>query len=150
PTHRRPHPRAQRGPPGVRRRPADVRRRRRVPGRVRAPRLVQRLRTRPGGGRPRPGPSSAGAGGEPRVAGGHPPVVPVRVPCGGRRRRLSLGTGPLGVLTARSGPASKPCWGAFDLLDRSGGKALIGETSFEAWFRGSNASRWSTVEGTQT
>ena len=28
PTHRRPHPRAQRGPPGVRRRPADVRRRR--------------------------------------------------------------------------------------------------------------------------
>ena len=28
PSHRRPHPRAQRGPPGVRRRPADVRRRR--------------------------------------------------------------------------------------------------------------------------
>jgi glyoxylase-like metal-dependent hydrolase (beta-lactamase superfamily II) len=26
PPHRRPHPRAQRGPPGVRRRPADVRR----------------------------------------------------------------------------------------------------------------------------
>jgi hypothetical protein len=64
-THRRPHPRAQRGPPGVRRRPADVRRRRRVPGRVRAPRLVQRLRTRPRGGGPRPGPSSSGAGGEP-------------------------------------------------------------------------------------
>ena len=102
PTHRRPHPRAQRGPPGVRRRPADVRRRRRVPGRVRAPRLVQRLRTRPRGGGPRPGPSFAGAGGEPRVAGGHSPVVPVRLPCGGRRRRLSLGAGPLGILTA--------CW----------------------------------------
>jgi glyoxylase-like metal-dependent hydrolase (beta-lactamase superfamily II) len=41
------------------------RRRRRVPGRVRAPRLVQRLRTRPRGGGSRPGPSSAGAGGEP-------------------------------------------------------------------------------------
>jgi hypothetical protein len=101
-SHRRPHPRAQRGPPGVRRRPADVRRRRRVPGRVRAPRLVQRLRTRPRGGGPRPGPSSAGAGGDPRVAGGHSPVVPVRLPCGGRRRRLSLRTGLLGVLTA--------CW----------------------------------------
>ena len=74
----------------------------RVPGRVRAPRLVQRLRTRPRGGGPRPGRSFAGAGGEPRVAGGHSPVVPVRLPCGGRRRRLSLGTGPLGVLTA--------CW----------------------------------------
>src|SRR5262245_2546154 len=48
----------------------------------------------------RPGPSSAGAGGEPRVAGGHSSVVPVRLPCGGRRRRFSLGTGPLGVLTA--------------------------------------------------
>ena len=36
------------------------------------------------------------------LAGGHSPVVPVRLPCGGRRRRLSLGTGPLGVLTA--------CW----------------------------------------
>src|SRR5258706_13758052 len=35
PSHRRPHPRAQRGPPGVRRRPADVRRGPRVPGRVR-------------------------------------------------------------------------------------------------------------------
>ena len=32
PPHRRPHARAQRGPPGVRRRPADVRRRRRVRG----------------------------------------------------------------------------------------------------------------------
>ena len=93
-SHRRPYPRAQRGPPGVRRRPADVRRRRRVRGRVRTPRLVQRLRTRPRGGGPRPGPSFAGAGGEPRVAGGHSPVVPVRRPCGGRRRRLSLGTGP--------------------------------------------------------
>jgi glyoxylase-like metal-dependent hydrolase (beta-lactamase superfamily II) len=68
--------------------------------RVRAPRLVQRFRTRPRGGGPRPGPSSAGAGGEPRVAGGHSSVVPVRLPCGGRRRRLSLGAGPLGVLTA--------------------------------------------------
>src|SRR6202022_4470046 len=67
-THWRPHPRAQRGPPGIRQRPADVRRRRRVPGRSRAPRLGQRLRTRPPGGGPRPGPSSAGAGGEPRVA----------------------------------------------------------------------------------
>ena len=53
-------------------------------GRVRAPRLVQRLRTRPRGGGPRPGRSFAGAGGEPRVAGGHSPVVPVRLPCGGR------------------------------------------------------------------
>ena len=82
----------------------------RVPGRVRAPRLVQRLRTRPRGGGPRPGPSFAGAGGEPRVAGGHSPVVPVRLPCGGRRRRLSLGTGPLGVLTA--------CWVRAELDDR--------------------------------
>ena len=48
----------------------------------------------------RPGPSFAGAGGEPRVAGGHSPVVPVRLPRGGRRRRLSLGTGLLGLLTA--------------------------------------------------
>src|SRR6185436_6507468 len=102
PTHWRPYPRAQRGPPGVRRRPADVRRRCRVPGRVRTPRLVQRLRTRPRGGGPRARRSFAGAGGEPRVAGGYSPVVPVRLPCGGRRRRLSLGTGPLGVLTA--------CW----------------------------------------
>ena len=82
----------------------------RVPGRVRPPRLVQRLRTRPRGGGPRPGRSFAGAGGEPRVAGGHSPVVPVRLPCGGRRRRLSLGTGPLGVLTA--------CWVRAELDDR--------------------------------
>src|ERR1700731_4811864 len=40
-THWRPHPRAQRGPPGVRQRPADVRWRCCVPGRVRTPRLVQ-------------------------------------------------------------------------------------------------------------
>ena len=79
-------------------------------GRVRTPRLVQRLRTRPRGGGPRPGPSFAGAGGEPRVAGGHSPVVPVRLPCGGRRRRLSLGTGRLGVLTA--------CWVRAELDDR--------------------------------
>jgi hypothetical protein len=32
----------------------------------------------------------------------HAPVVPVRLPCGGRRRRLSLGTRLLGLLTA--------CW----------------------------------------
>src|SRR5262249_39319100 len=99
PSHRRPHPRAQRGPPGVRQRPADVRRGPRVRGRVRPPRLVQRLRTRPRGGGPRPNPSFAGAGGEPRGAGGHSPVVPVRVPCGGRRRRLSFGPGLLGLLT---------------------------------------------------
>ena len=73
------------------------------PGRVRTPRLVQRLRTRPRGGGPRPGRSFAGVGGEPRAAGGHSPVVPVRLPCGvrqRRRRRLSLGTGLLGILTA--------------------------------------------------
>src|SRR6195256_3751461 len=62
PSHRRPHPRAQRGPPGVRRRPADVRRRRRGRGRVAPPRVGQRLRTRPRGGGPRPGPSFAGVG----------------------------------------------------------------------------------------
>ena len=44
------------------------------------------------------------------VAGGHSPVVPVRLPCGGRRRRLSLGTGPVGVLTA--------CWVRAELDDR--------------------------------
>jgi glyoxylase-like metal-dependent hydrolase (beta-lactamase superfamily II) len=38
--------------------------------------------------------------GEPRVTGGHSSVVPIGLPCGGRRRRLSLGPGPLGVLTA--------------------------------------------------
>ena len=54
-------------------------------GRVRPPRLVQRLRTRPRRGGPRPGPSFAGAGGDRRGAGGHSPVVPVRLPCGGRR-----------------------------------------------------------------
>src|SRR5262249_26525879 len=42
--------------------------------------------------------------------GGHSSVVPVRLPCRGRRRRLSLGTGPLGVLTA--------CWVRADLDDR--------------------------------
>jgi len=86
------------------------------------PRLVQRLRTRPRGGGPRPGPSFAGAGGDPRVAGGHSPVVPVGLPCGGRRRRLSLGTGPLGVLTA--------CWVRADLAIRrgSGHRSYRGET----------------------
>jgi glyoxylase-like metal-dependent hydrolase (beta-lactamase superfamily II) len=38
-------------------------------------------------------------------------VVPVRLPCGGRRRRLSLGTGPLGVLTA--------CWVRAEPDDRT-------------------------------
>src|SRR5262249_15002892 len=71
---------------------------------------VQRLRTRPRGGGPRPGPSSARVGGEPRVAGGHSPVVSVRLPCGGRRRRLSMGTGSLGVLTA--------CWVRAEVDDR--------------------------------
>src|SRR5262245_17954679 len=71
PTHRRPHPRAQLGPPGVRRR-------RRVPGLVRSPRVAQRLRTRPRGGDSRSGPSSARVGGEPRVAGVHAHAVSVR------------------------------------------------------------------------
>src|SRR5262249_25048058 len=117
-----PHPRAQRGPPGVRRRPADVRGRRRVPGRVRAPRLVQRLRTRPRGGGPRPGPSSAGAGGEPRVAGGYPPVVSVRLPCVGRRRLLSLVTGLLGLLTV--------CWVRAELDTRR----RLNNWSIAAWY----------------
>ena len=63
-SHRRPHPRAQRGPPGVRRRPADVPRRCRVPESLRSPRLAQRFRPRPRGGGPRPGWSLAGAGGD--------------------------------------------------------------------------------------
>jgi hypothetical protein len=104
------YPRAQRGPPGVRQRPADVRRGPRVRGRVRPPRLAQRLRTRFRGGGPRPGPSYAGAGGDPRAVGGQSPVVPVRLPCGGCRRRLSLGTGRLGLLTA--------CWVRAELDDR--------------------------------
>src|SRR5262249_36438209 len=100
PSHRRPHPRAQRGPRGVRRRAADVPRRCRVPGSFRPPRLAQRFRPRPRGGGPRPGPSFAGAGGEPRAAGRHSPVVPVGRPGGGRRRRLSFRAGLLGLLTA--------------------------------------------------
>jgi hypothetical protein len=44
------------------------------------------------------------------AANRHSPVVPVRLPCGGRRRRLSLGTGPLGVLTA--------CWVRAELDER--------------------------------
>ena len=79
-----------------------VRRGPRVRGRVRPPRVVQRLRTRSGGGGPHPARSYARAGGDPRGPGGHSPVVPVRLPCGSRRRRLSLRTGRLGVLTA--------CW----------------------------------------
>src|SRR5262249_9102888 len=77
---------------------ADVPRRCRVPEPFRPPRLVQRFRPRPRGGGARPGPSLAGAGGDPRAAGGRSPLVPVRRPGGGRRRRLSLGTGNLGVL----------------------------------------------------
>jgi len=46
----------------------------------------------------------------PRAAGGQSPVVPVRLPCGGCRRRLSLGTGRLGLLTA--------CWVRAELDDR--------------------------------
>src|SRR5262245_16226180 len=42
---------------------------------------------------------------------GHSPVVPVRLPCGGRRRRLSCGTGRRGVLTA--------CWVRAELDDPS-------------------------------
>src|SRR5215468_10798346 len=70
------------------------------PGPFRPSRLVQRFRPRPRGGGPRPGPPLAGAGDDPRAAGGHSPVVPVRRPGGGRRQRLSLCTGGLGVLTA--------------------------------------------------
>lgn len=54
-------PRAQRGPPGVRRRRADVRRRRGVRGRVRPTRLAQRFRARPRGSGARSGSSFAGA-----------------------------------------------------------------------------------------
>ena len=35
------------------------------------------------------------------LSGGHAPAVPIRRPGGGRRRRLSLGSGLLGLLTAR-------------------------------------------------
>src|SRR5262249_59120156 len=96
------HRGAQRGPRGVGRRPAAVPGRGRVPGPFGPPRLVQRFRPRPRGGGPRPGPSLAGAGGDPRAAGGRSPVVPVRRPGGGRPRRLSLCTGLVGLLTA--------CW----------------------------------------
>jgi hypothetical protein len=44
-------------------------------------------------------------------SGGHSPVVPVRLPWGGQRRRPSLGTGRLGVLTAfwvRAKPGAGP------------------------------------------
>src|SRR5262247_2216945 len=50
------------------------------------------------------------SGGDPRVAGGLAPVVPVRLPCRGRGRRLSLRAGPLGVLTA--------CWVRAERDDR--------------------------------
>src|SRR3546814_4805881 len=42
------------------------------------------------------------SGNDRRAAGGHSPAVPIRRPGGGRRRRLSLGGGLLGLLTA--------CW----------------------------------------
>jgi len=100
-------PRAQRGPPGLRRRPADVRRRRRVPGRVRPPRVVQRIRARPRGGGPGPGFAIAGAGGDRGSAGGHPPAVPVCLPRGGGRRRLPMRACGLGLLTARNGPGDQ-------------------------------------------
>jgi hypothetical protein len=55
---------------------------------------------------------------EPRVVGGHSPVVSLRMPCGDRRRRLSLGTGPLGVLSAcwvRAELQLSSCWQAHKL-----------------------------------
>ncbi len=70
-----------------------------LPGRVRPPGLVQRIRTRSRGGCPRQGRSPEGAGIDPRGAGGHSSAVPVRLPRGGRRRRLSCRTGRLGLLT---------------------------------------------------
>jgi hypothetical protein len=66
---------------------------------------------------PRPGPSLAGAGGGRRAFGGHSPVVPVRLPGGGRWRRLSLGTGRLGILTA--------CWVRAELDDRMRFEQLV-------------------------
>ena len=83
PAHWRPHSRTQRGSSGFPRRPTYVRWRRCIPGRVRTPRLVQRLRTRSRRGGPCPCPSLARAGGKPRIACGHTLVVPVGVPCGG-------------------------------------------------------------------
>jgi glyoxylase-like metal-dependent hydrolase (beta-lactamase superfamily II) len=49
----------------------------------------------------RPGRSPAGARGDPPAAGAHSRAVPGRRPGGGDPRRLSLGTGLLGALTAR-------------------------------------------------
>jgi len=49
--------------------------------------------TRPRGGGPRSGPSLRELAGDRGGAGGHSSVVPVRLPCGGRRRRLSLCAG---------------------------------------------------------
>ena len=54
----------------------------------------------PDGGGPRASPSFAGDGGDWRDAAGHSPVVPVRLPCEARRRRVSLGAGRLGLLSA--------------------------------------------------
>src|SRR5262249_15798555 len=102
PSHRRPHPRAQRGPPGVWWRPADAPRRGRGPEPLRPGRWEQRLRPRPRGGGTRPGRSLGGAGDDPRAGGGRSPAVPVRRPGRGCRQRLSLGTGRVGILTA--------CW----------------------------------------
>src|SRR5262249_28687377 len=89
---------------------------------LRPPRLVQRFRPRPRGGGPRPGPSLAGAGGDPRAAGGRSPVVPVRRPGGGRRQLLSFCTGRLGVLTAcwvRAEPGAAPDRGVLEPHFRS-------------------------------
>src|SRR5262249_8271016 len=61
----------------------------------------------PRGGGPRPDSSPAGAGGDPRAAGGHAPVIPVARPRGGRGRRVSLGTGWLGLLTGRHDDSPK-------------------------------------------
>ena len=58
PPHRRSHPRPQHRPRRVRRRGTDIRRRRRVPARIRQPRLAERFRTRPGGVGPRPDPAA--------------------------------------------------------------------------------------------
>ena len=77
----------------------DVRRRRRVPAGFDNPEWHNGFEHDPEEVGPRPGPSVAGAGGERRATGGHPPAVPVRLPRGGRRRRLPDGTGRLGLLT---------------------------------------------------
>jgi hypothetical protein len=78
--------------------------------------------SRPRGGSPCPGPSLAGAGSDRRIVGGHPPAVPVRLPGGGRRRRLPVRTGGLGLLTARwvRAELGSPCVAASGWRPRSG------------------------------